>query len=220
MSRITHLFFDLDGTLTDPKEGIVASFVYALDKLGRSDLTAANLDWCIGPPLRESFAILLETTDPDLVETAVSLYREYFATTGLFENFVYPEVVETLQLLKQDFRLVIATSKPAVYARQILEKFELAEFFEAIYGAELDGRYSNKGELIGLILDREQLSPDQVLMIGDREHDILGARKNTVLAGGVTYGYGSEAELTEAGAAYLFHRPSQIPITLAQALTL
>ncbi|MBN9393153.1 MAG: HAD hydrolase-like protein [Chloroflexi bacterium] len=211
---MTHLFFDLDGTLTDPKEGIVASFVYALDRLGRRDLTSANLDWCIGPPLRESFARLLATDDPDLIEQAVSLYREYFAATGLFENFVYPEVVETLQLLKKDFQLLIATSKPAVYARQILEKFELAGFFEAIYGAELDGRYSNKGELIGLILEQEQLSPAQVLMIGDREHDILGAKRNTILAGGVTYGYGSEAELTGAGATYLFHRPSQIPTTL------
>ncbi len=218
MPKITHLLFDLDGTLTDPREGIIASFVYALEKLGRGNLTSVNLDWCIGPPLRESFARLLDTTDPDLIETGVSLFREYFATTGLFENFVYPEIVETLQLLRKDFRLVIATSKPAVYARQILEKFELAGYFEAVYGAELDGRNSNKGELIGLILEREQLLPGQVVMIGDRKHDILGAKRNTVVAGGVTYGYGSEAELTEAGAAYLFHSPSQIPLTLAHLL--
>lgn len=135
-----------------------------------------------------------------------------------FDNFVYPEIVETLQLLRQDFRLLLAISKPAVYARQILEKFGLAGFFEAIYGAELDGRYSNKAELISLILEQEQLSPGLVLMIGDREHDILGAGRNSVLAGGVTYGYGSEAELTGAGATYLFHRPSQIPTTLARSL--
>lgn len=218
MPQITHLFFDLDGTLTDPKQGIIASFVYALDNLGRSDLIPANLDWCIGPPLRESFAHLLDTTDPDLVERAVSLYREYFAATGLFENFVYPGIVETLQILRKDFRLVLATSKPAVYARQILEKFELAQYFEAVYGAELDGRNSNKGELIGFILEQEKLLPDQVVMIEDREHDILGAKRNMVLAGGVTYGYGSEAELTGAGVTYLFHSPSQIPVTLAAML--
>lgn len=218
MPRITHLFFDLDGTLTDPKEGIIASFVYALDRLGRSDLTSASMDWCIGPPLRESFARLLDTADPDLVEKAVSLYREYFGSTGLFENFVYPEIVETLQLLKKDFRLVIATSKPAVYARQILEKFELAGYFEAVYGAELDGRNSNKAELISLILEQERLLPDHVIMIGDREHDILGAKRNRVVAGGVTYGYGSVAELTTAGATYLFHSPSQIPLTLSNIM--
>lgn len=219
MPQITHLLFDLDGTLTDPKEGIIASFIYALNRLGRSDLTSVDMDWCIGPPLRESFALLLDTADSDLVERAVSLYREYFATTGLFENFVYPEIVETLQILKKDFRLVIATSKPAVYARQILEKFELGGYFEAVYGAELDGRHTNKAELISLILKQEQLAPTQVMMIGDREHDMLGAKKNTVLAGGVTYGYGSEAELTGAGAAYLFHSPSQIPVMLANLLT-
>jgi len=218
MPQITHLLFDLDGTLTDPKEGIIASFVYALDRLGRRDLTPANMDWCIGPPLRESFARLLDTADPDLVERAVSLFREYFATTGLFENFVYPEIVETLELLRKNFRLVIATSKPVVYARQILEKFELAGYFEAVYGAELDGRNTNKGELIGFILEREQLLPGQVIMIGDREHDILGAKRNSVIAGGVTYGYGSAEELTGAGATFLFHNPLQIPATLATLL--
>src|SRR6476661_2565991 len=112
MPQITHLLFDLDGTLTDPKEGIIASFVYALDKLGRADLGLTDLDWCIGPPLRDSFVLLLDSTDPVLLEEAVGYFRQYFSVTGLFENFVYPGIEETLQILSQDFKLLIATSKP------------------------------------------------------------------------------------------------------------
>src|SRR5215207_10157507 len=107
MPQLTHVLFDLDGTLTDPKQGIIASYVYALNKLGRADLGATNLDWCIGPPLRDSFTQLLASelapelapVSPALVETAVGYYREYFGATGLFENFVYPGVEETLQTL-------------------------------------------------------------------------------------------------------------------------
>jgi phosphoglycolate phosphatase len=218
MPKITHLLFDLDGTLTDPKEGIIASFVYALDKLGRADLGLTDLDWCIGPPLRDSFVVLLDSTDPALLEEAVGYFRQYFSLTGLFENFVYPDIEETLQILSQNFKLVIATSKPTVYARQILERFNLSKYFEAIYGCELDGRNSHKRELIGLILEQEKLLPAQAIMIGDREHDILGAKGNGVIAGGVTYGYGSADELTRAGAAYLFHKPLEIPKVLLAAL--
>ncbi|MDB5081100.1 MAG: HAD-superfamily hydrolase, subfamily variant 1 [Chloroflexi bacterium] len=214
MSSITHVFFDLDGTLTDPKAGITGSFVYALDKLGRTDLSRTDLDWCIGPPLRDSFARLLESSEPAVLEEAVFYYRERYSHTGLFENYVYPQIEETLITLHNKFRLLVATSKPTVYAIQILERFNLLKYFETVYGCELDGRNSHKGELIGLILAKEQLQPEQAFMIGDREYDILGAKGNRVLAGGVTYGYGSEAELKSAGADYIFHNPYQIPEVL------
>ena len=214
MPQFTHLLFDLDGTLTDPRQGIIASFVYALEKAGRADLALTGLDWCIGPPLRDSFSRLLATTEPARLEEAVAYYREYFGVTGLLENFVYPGIPEMLGRLKPDFRLFVATSKPTVYARQVLEHFNLSDYFEDVQGCELDGRHSLKRELIALILERENLPPAQALMIGDREHDIIGAKANGMAAGGVTYGYGSPAELSRAGASYLFPSPSHILETL------
>lgn len=219
MPPLTHVLFDLDGTLTDPKQGIIASYVYALNKLDRADLCATNLDWCIGPPLRDTFAQLLGSegvpAGPALVETAVGYYREYFGTTGLFENAVYPGIEEMLQALRPDFKLFVATSKSHVYARRILDHFNLSQYFEGVYGSELNGRNSLKREVIGLILEDAKLDPSQAVMIGDREHDILGAKAHGMPAGGVTYGYGSVAELTVAGAAYLFHNPLHISATLA-----
>lgn len=223
MPELTHVLFDLDGTLTDPKRGIIASYIYALNKLDRADLCATNLNWCIGPPLRDSFAQLLAPelapdgvpAAPALVETAVGYYREYFATTGLFENFVYPGIEEMLQTLRQDFKLFVATSKAHVYARKILDHFNLSRYFEGVYGPELDGRNSLKWEVIGLILADEKLPPSQAIMIGDREHDILGAKAHGMLVGGVTYGYGSLAELKAVGADFLFHNPAQISTSLA-----
>ena len=209
--QFSTLLFDLDGTLTDPKVGITESIRYALAKMERPYPPNASLDWCIGPPLQESFATLLQTDDPQLPTEALRLFRERFGTVGLFENEPYPDIANVLgQLQAAGFKLFIATSKPAVYARQIVEHFELARYFLAVYGSELDGRFSNKNELIAHILQTEKLSPTHTLMIGDREHDILGAKANQVTAVGVTWGYGSLKELTKAGAHTLLHKPEEI----------
>ncbi|MHA1153456.1 MAG: HAD hydrolase-like protein, partial [Alphaproteobacteria bacterium] len=132
------IFFDLDGTLTDPKPGITRSIQYALDKLDRDVPTEDELVWCIGPPLLESFERMLG--DSRLAVTAMSLYRERFADKGLYENGVYPGIENTLSILSESGRrLFIATSKPTVYATRIVEHFELGKFFERVFGPELDG---------------------------------------------------------------------------------
>ena len=207
----TTLLFDLDGTLTDPKVGITESIRYALVKMERPYPPDASLDWCIGPPLQESFATLLQNEDPAVSQEALRFFRERFGTVGLFENVPYPTIAEVLGSLQAaGLRLFIATSKPAVYARQIVEHFDLARFFLAVYGSELDGRLTHKNELIHHVLQTEALNPAQTLMIGDRKHDILGAKANNVAAAGVTWGYGSPEELSAAGANTLLHQPADL----------
>jgi phosphoglycolate phosphatase len=209
--KFSNLLFDLDGTLTDPKVGITESIRYALDRMERPYPPDASLDWCIGPPLQETFATLLQTDDPQLPVEALRLFRERFGTVGLFENTPYPAIAPVLQSLQATgLCLYVATSKPAVFARQIVEHFDLARYFLVVYGSELDGRLTHKNELIHHILQQESLDPAQTLMIGDREHDIFGAKANQVTSVGVTWGYGSAAELTAAGALALLHHPTDL----------
>ena len=211
LTDFSYLLFDLDGTLTDPKEGIVRSIQHALQEMGRPVPDSQDLEWCIGPPLRKFFPKLINSTDDALIEQTIVLFRERFSTIGKYENQVYPGAVEMLEQVKQEgYCLFLATAKATIYTRDILEHFSLSQYFDGIYGSKLDGRFSNKGELINLILTRESIQPEQAMMIGDRHHDIEGAKLNGVKAGGVTYGYGSVAELTNAGADILFHSPAEI----------
>lgn len=197
---IKTVLVDLDGTLTDPKVGITTSARYGLNKIGHPIADDVNIDWIIGPPLKASLAKILNVSvDDDLAEHVLLGYRERFAVTGLFENLVYPTVAETLKALNErGYTLYVATAKPTIYAKQILEHFNLAQYFKVIYGSELTGERTNKAELIAYILEQEKLKAEHCLMIGDREYDILGARKNGIEAIAVEYGYGSNDELNKA----------------------
>jgi phosphoglycolate phosphatase len=205
------VLFDLDGTLTDPQVGIVSSIQYALKKLGFIPPACDRLLWCIGPPLTESFAKIIETEDSERIAEAIGFYRERFATVGLFENLLYPDIIEVLHAIQtKGYRTYVATSKPQIYARQIIEHFEMTGLFDRVYGSELDGTRSNKGDLIQYILQTENLAIDRTVMIGDRSHDIIGAKRHGLDTIGVTYGYGTEAELIECGADAIAHSPIQI----------
>ncbi|CAB1209819.1 HAD-IA family hydrolase [Acinetobacter bouvetii] len=197
---IKNILIDLDGTLTDPKVGITTSARYGLAKVGCPIADDINIDWIIGPPLQASLAKILNVAVDDvLAEQALMGYRERFAVTGLYENHVFEDVAETLNTLKQQgFHLFLATAKPEVYAKQILEHFDLLKYFNYAYGSELNGERTNKGELIAYILEKENLNPAECVMVGDREHDIFGARRNGIETIAVEYGYGSDQELTEA----------------------
>ena len=193
----------MDGTLTDPKVGITTCARYGLAKVGCHLTEQDDLDWIIGPPLKASLAkILGVSVEDERAEQALLGYRERFSTVGLFENEVYPRVDSTLGVLASQYRLFVATAKPTIYAKRILEHFNLAQYFTRIYGSELNGDRTNKGELIAYILGSEQLNPEETLMVGDREFDILGARHNGVNAVVVTYGYGTTDELERAQAHY------------------
>ena len=197
---IKNILIDLDGTLTDPKVGITTSARYGLVKVGHPITDSENIDWIIGPPLKASLAKILNVdVDDDLAEQALLGYRERFSVTGLFENHLFDDVPATLQeLKKQGYKLFLATAKPEIYARQILQHFELLQYFDYPYGSELTGERTNKGDLIGYILEQEKLEPTECLMVGDREHDILGARRFGIETIAVEYGYGSKQELDEA----------------------
>ncbi|KAA8734330.1 HAD-IA family hydrolase [Acinetobacter qingfengensis] len=196
---IQNILIDLDGTLTDPKVGITTSIRYGLEKVGYPVAEDVSLDWCIGPPLKQALAKILNTDDDALAEQALQMYRERFSVTGLFENEVYPDVANTLMLLHQrGYRLFVATAKPTVYAKRILEYFDLAKYFQHIYGSELTGERTNKGDLIAYILQQQNLLVEQCIMIGDREHDILGAKRHGINTIAVRYGYGTQQEIDAA----------------------
>jgi phosphoglycolate phosphatase len=196
-----HLLFDLDGTLTDPAPGITACLLHAARALGQTSCSAAGLRRFIGPPLREALAEILRTDDAALIEEAVRLYRERFSSMGLFENAVYPGVPSALEQLRAEgFVLRVVTSKPKVYADQIVDHFQLRPFFTHVYGAELSGERSTKTELLAYLLRCEPSDPARACMIGDRSHDILGAKAHGMASVGVTWGYGTRAELQAAGA--------------------
>lgn len=201
--------FDLDGTLTDPKTGITRSVQYALERLGRPVPEADALTWMIGPPLIAGFTELLG--GPEDAPEAVRLYRERFSDVGLFENEVYAGIPALLARLRdEEVRLFVATSKPHVYARRIVEHFGLAPFFGEVYGSELDNRNTDKRDLIRHILAQEGFDPAGAVMIGDRKHDAIGARANGLAAIGVTWGYGSRQELQDAGVACLVDDPGAL----------
>jgi phosphoglycolate phosphatase len=201
-----HLFFDLDGTLTDPGVGITRSLAYAAEHLGRPKLSEVELRRYIGPPLRSAFASILETADPLLIEEAVRLYRERFADIGILENSAYLGIDSALSQLGADgCSLSVVTSKPHLYANRIVEHFGLRRFFANVYGAELSGERSHKSELVADALAGEGALPSRACMIGDREHDIVGANAHGLSSVGVAWGYGSTEELCRAGATRFIH---------------
>ncbi|MCP5083658.1 MAG: HAD family hydrolase [Alphaproteobacteria bacterium] len=206
--------FDLDGTLTDPKEGIVGSIRYALEKLGHEvSSNDDDLTWCIGPPLLGSFETLVGSKQE--AEQALVFYRERFGDIGLFENEVYPGIRDVLQGLAADGRrLFVATSKPTVYAARILRHFELSDYFDTIFGSELDGTRADKTDLLAWVVGQANLEPSTTMMIGDRRHDVVGAKNNGIGTIGVLYGYGERAELVEAGADHLCEAPEKLLNTL------
>lgn len=210
-----YILFDLDGTLTDPGEGITNSVAYALERYGIEVSDRSSLYTFIGPPLHESFQKYYGFSTLQSFD-AVTKYREYYTQRGIFENRLYDGIPRLLSALKEQGRTVImATSKPTVYAEQIAEHFDIKKYFDIIVGSELDGQRVHKSEVIREALKRAG-DPDKSLcvMVGDRLHDILGARENGILAVGVLYGYGSKKELCEAGAQILCESPDALLDTL------
>ena len=209
------LCFDLDGTLTDPKEGITRSIAHALERMGHEAPPLDALTFAIGPPLRASLAQLLRLDDRDVVERAIAHYRERFADVGLFENAVYAGIPEALERLR-GARLFVATSKPQVYAERIVRHFGLDRHFEAIHGCELDGTREDKRDLLDHLFATHGIDPRQAVMIGDRGADMRAARHHDCHALGVRWGYGSEDELREAGAQDLCDAPADLPGAIAK----
>lgn len=198
------ILFDLDGTLTNPALGITNSLAYALEKFNIEVTDKKELYRFIGPPLQDSFENFYHFSKEDSLK-AVDFYRDYFRHKGLYENEVYQGIPDLLERLKaQRKKLLVATSKPEEFARQILKHFELFDYFDLVAGANMDGSRRLKGDVIAHALTSAQVSDlSATIMSGDREHDIIGAKKNGLDAIGVLYGFGNREELKKAGATYI-----------------
>ena len=205
----TVLLLDLDGTLVDPALGIVGCCRHALASFDVVLAEDDDLRWVIGPPIRQSFSQLLGGRgDP---EEAIRLYRERYSEWGLYQAAVYPGIAEALAAHRaRGTRLLLCTSKAQPFAQRVVDHFGLSPLLSGVYGAELGGRFEDKGELIGHILETEGLDPGDVCMVGDRKHDVLGASKNGIPTIGVLWGYGDRAELEAAGAALLIERADEL----------
>ena len=201
MEHIKNVLFDLDGTLTDPAEGITNALMHAQRRLGMAVSPREALYVFIGPPLIEMFMSEWGLTRAE-ADQALLYYREHFSVKGLFENVPYPGIGACLGSLKAaGLRLFVATSKPEPLSLRILEHFDLLKYFEAVAGSTMDEQRTKKGEVIAYALDTYALDPSETVMVGDRKHDVIGARENGLDCIGVLYGYGSREELMEAGAA-------------------
>ena len=212
---MTAYLFDLDGTLTDPREGITRSIAHALERMGVATPPLADLEFAIGPPLRASLARLLGTDSREAVEIALGHYRERFADVGLFENAPYEGIEDALRaLVASGATLVVATSKPTVYARRIVEHFALGAHFCEVHGCELDGTREDKRDLIAHILAHHGFDTERTVMIGDRGVDMLAARIHGLAAVGALWGFGSRDELLEAGAHSLCESVRDLPSLL------
>jgi phosphoglycolate phosphatase len=204
--------------LTDPKEGIVNSYVYAINKFGIEESNPAEVASFIGPSIHLYFANRhkLSESDQDL---AVKYYREYFSIKGLYENKLYAGIEELLESLRTaGTTIYLVTSKPTVYAKEIMRHFNIAFFFESIYGSELSVHNTPKEKLIADCLAEENLSPENCIMVGDRMHDVVGARTNGVKSCAVTYGYGSRKELEEAKPDYVVDTVESLRELLTESL--
>lgn len=201
-----YILFDLDGTITESGPGIMNSVRYALEKMGFPTLPEETLRKFIGPPLAESMMRYSDMTGEQAAQ-AIVCYREHYTKKGIFENALYPGVETMLRELKENGKiLALSTSKPELYAKQILAHFQVESYFSAVCGASMDEKRVEKAEIIACTLDELGLAEAQkreVLMVGDREHDVLGARKNGLDCLGVLYGYGSRRELEDAGARFI-----------------
>jgi phosphoglycolate phosphatase len=209
--KYKYILFDLDGTLTDPKVGITKAVQYALEKNNIKEDSLSTLEKFIGPPLKDSFMEFYSFDEKKSLDS-IQYFREYFKEKGIFENEIYLGIEDLLKKLKQnDYKIIVATSKPLVFAKTILKHFKIIEYFDLIVGSNLDGTLVDKGEIISYIIDYLKIKNlKEVIMIGDRKYDVIGAKKNNIDSIGVLYGYGSMEELKIANPNYMINSIDQL----------
>lgn len=210
-NNFEYILFDLDGTITDSGEGITKSVQYALKSF---DIIVNNLEDLrkfIGPPLKASFKEYYKF-DEEKANIALVKYREYYADKGIYENDLYDGIIEVLNKLKENGKtIILATSKPEVYAKRILEYFKIYKYFNFVAGSDFEETRVKKGDVIKYALEGAEISDlSKVIMVGDREHDIIGAKENKIKSIGVLYGFGDVIELTQARADYIAKNTNEL----------
>lgn len=206
-----YILFDLDGTLTDPEIGITNGIKYALNKFGIEVSDRKELHCFIGPPLVDAFMKYYGFSEND-AKQAVAYYRDFFRKTGIYQNSVFEGIDELLKTLKNaDKILILATSKPQEFAEIVLNHFDLMQYFDCVVGATFDGSLNYKADVIKVALERGNVKDiKNAVMIGDRHHDIEGAKQNNLKSIGVLYGFGDRKELAQAGADYIVETPHRL----------
>ena len=204
------LLIDLDGTMIDSRPGIAASLEAALRALGHTPDPAFDITPMIGPPLPSVIGRVLAHYNDDRVDAGIDAYRAHYGEVGLRQFSLYPGIAETLPVVAERQRCFVVTSKRTIYAARIIEDLGFMAFLGGVYGTEPDGSLDDKADLIAAVLRRETLDPADTVMVGDRLHDIYGAHANRMRAIGVLWGYGSKAELEQAGADTLIRSPSEL----------
>jgi len=211
VARFDSVLFDLDGTLTDPHVAITSSVAHALAEVGAEVPPLEELLWCIGPPLRQNFGKLLGADRAHLVERAAEAYLRRYEIEGVSETTVYPGINAMLhRICSSGARVYLATTKFVDHADDVLKAFSLRRHFTGVFGARRDGSLGDKRFLLRHIIEEVAIDPASAVMIGDREHDIVGAKANGISTIGVTYGFGSREELKNAGADALCDSPEEI----------
>ncbi len=211
------ILVDLDGTIINSWPGIIGSYQHALRCMGVDCPPAEDLTWVVGPPSRRSFPKLIGAQRD--VEEAVRLYRDHYGEHGLFNATVYPGMQEALSnLYALPARLFVCTAKPQGFAERIIEHFGVGHLFERVYGADLEGKFDDKGLLIEHIMGVEQIEPDRMVMVGDRANDMLAAARHAIPGVGALWGYGNETELSEAGATVLCPWPHELATAIRNLL--
>lgn len=206
------ILFDLDGTLTNPKEGITKCVKHALEHFKVKVNSLDELEIFIGPPLKEQFMLYCDFDEAKGIE-CVEKYRERFNDIGIFENEIYQGIQQLLfELRQKGHTLAVASSKPTVYVTRILEHFDIDKYFDVVMGSELDGRRTNKAEVILEALNELNINnkDKKTIMVGDRHHDIVGAKQNNIKSIGVSYGFGRNNELEKAGADYIVNSVDEL----------
>lgn len=211
---IKYVLFDLDGTLTNPKEGITKCVQHALRHFG-IERECDELVSFIGPPLKEQFMAYAGLNEEDAIE-AVRVYRERFAPVGLFENEIYPGVLDMLKALKEQGKIIaLATSKPTIFAEKITEKYGILPYLDYLSGSELDGTNVEKSAVVRIAMENIGANPEETVLVGDRMHDVEGAKENGIECIGVSYGFAAEGELENAGVKII----ADTPLELARILS-
>lgn len=210
-----YILFDLDGTLTEPKLGITKSFQYALESFGITEENLDQLEKVIGPPLYDSFVQFYQF-GPEEAKKGVQKYRERFEVIGWKENRLYDGVIPMLESIK-DKKLAIASSKPTVFVEKICEYFGIRKYFDVLIGSELDGTSAAKIDIISRACQElGGIEKEQIIMVGDRKYDIIGAHEFGIKAIGVNYGYAQGKELEEIGADYIVETVSELEKLLSE----
>jgi len=209
--KYKYILFDLDGTLTDPGVGITKAVQYALKKNNIVEESLSTLEKFIGPPLKDSF-VEFYSFNEKMVSDSIQYFREYFRKNGIFENEIYSGILDLLgELRNRDCKVVVATSKPTVFANTVLKNFGMMKYFDLVVGSNLDGTLGNKAEIINYVIENLKIKNlEETIMIGDRKYDIIGAEKNNIDSIGVLYGYGSLEELEAARPTYIVDSISQL----------